>query len=71
MSDRTIYLTVVLDKEIRVDDAESTLAAIAMIRGVASVSANVSNNMDHVAYTRARHDIEARLHRALKDVDRG
>ena len=66
MSDRTVCLTVVLDKEIRTDDAESTLAAIAMIRGVVSVTANVTNTMDHVAYARARHDIEARLYKALQ-----
>lgn len=71
MSDRTIHLTVVLDKETRVDDAEPILAAISMIRGVVSVTANVTNPLDHVAYARARHDIETRLYTALQESHRG
>lgn len=71
MSDRTIHLTVVLDEETRVDDAEPILAAIAMIRGVVSVTANVTNTLDHVAYARARHDIETRLYTALQEPHRG
>lgn len=67
MSDRTLHLTIVLGEETRIDDAEPILAAIAMIRGVVSVTANVTNTLDHVAYARARHDIEARLYTALQD----
>lgn len=43
MSDHTVVLTVVLDKDYRVDDAESIMFAIRMIKGVLSVKANVTD----------------------------
>jgi hypothetical protein len=67
MSDRTVVLTVVLDRVYRVDDAQYVMDAIKMIRGVASVETNVANIETYAAYARARLDIEQRLWAALKD----
>lgn len=43
MTNRTIGLSVTLDKEYRVDDAEFIINAIKMIKGVICVDYNVSN----------------------------
>jgi inosine-uridine nucleoside N-ribohydrolase len=67
MSDHTVALTVVLDKDYRVDDAESIMSAIKMIKGVTSVEANVADFDTHVAYTRARNELEKKLFDALRD----
>ena len=67
MSDHTIVLTVVLDQNYRVDDAQNIMDAIKMIKGILSVKANVANIEAYLAYTRARMDLEKRLWAALKD----
>jgi copper chaperone CopZ len=67
MSDRTRCLTVVLDQDYRIcDDAQSIINAIAMIKGVASVEANVKNSSDYLAYVSARYELEQKLYNALK-----
>ena len=67
MSDHTTVLTVVLDKDYRVDDAKSIIEAISMIKGVLTASATVSNVDTYVAYSRARLDLENKLWSVLKD----
>ena len=65
MSDRTVHLTVVLDKDYRIeDDAQPIIDAIRMVKGVASVEANVASVETHVAVELAR----ARLIKELWDV---
>jgi hypothetical protein len=66
MSDHTVALTVVLDSEYRIEDAESIISAILMIKGVASVDAFVTSPDSHIAYTRARLDLERRIFDVLK-----
>jgi hypothetical protein len=66
MSDRTMCLTVVLDKDYRVDDAEAIMNAIRMVKGVLSVDANVANVDTYMAYARARTDLEKKLWEALQ-----
>jgi hypothetical protein len=66
MSDRTVVLTVVLDKTYRVDDAESIMSAIRMVKGVLSVDANVSDVGTHAAYSQARSDLAEKLWSVLK-----
>jgi hypothetical protein len=66
MSDHTVVLTVVLDGDYRVDDAGSIMDAIRMVKGVASVEANVADPDTHVAYMRARIDLEEKLFEALR-----
>jgi hypothetical protein len=52
---------VTLDRDIREDDAESTLAAIRQIRGVINVSPAVADVQAHMAYARARDEVAVRL----------
>ena len=70
MSDHTVVLTVVLDKDYRVDDAQYIMDAIKMIRGVASIEANVANIETYTAYARARLDLEKRLYDVLKESNK-
>jgi hypothetical protein len=44
MTERFNTLTVVLEKDMRDDDAETLLTAIRQMRGVLSVKGNVSDN---------------------------
>lgn len=65
MTDRYNSLTVVLETDIRDDDAQALLSAISQFRGVLSVSGNVSDIAAHVAQTRARAELEQKLWDAL------
>lgn len=49
MTDRFHAFTVVLDRDIREDDAEPIVAAIKMIKGVQSVEPHVVDLEDHSA----------------------
>jgi len=69
MTDRFNSLTVVLENDIRDDDAEAILSAIRQIRGVLSVSGNVSDVSTHVAQERARHELGERLWEVLHPRD--
>lgn len=66
MSDRINALTVVLEKDLRADDAEALLTAIRQLRGVISVQANVTGIADHIALERARREIYDKLWSALE-----
>lgn len=67
MTDRINALTVVLDKDIRADDVEYLKQAISMIRGVLRVDQHVSDISSHIAYARARADLQERLFEALRE----
>ena len=67
MTDRVHSLTVVLEKDLRVDDVESLIAAIKHFRGVLSVDTNISDSALHTAEMRAAFDLRTRIHRALND----
>ena len=69
MSDRINSFVVVLERDLRDDDAVLIADAIRQLRGVASVTGNVSDIGTHVAYTRARQELEQRLWAALKLED--
>jgi hypothetical protein len=53
MTDRINALTITLTKDIRIDNAQSIINAILMIKGVLRVDTHVSNMEDHIAYSRA------------------
>ena len=55
MADRYNALTVVLEKDLRGNEAEALLTAIQQMRGVLSVSGNVAALDSHIAQERARH----------------
>lgn len=61
MSDRHAAYIVTLAQDIREDDAEATLTALRMVRGVLSVKPVVAELELHIAEERARHDLGARV----------
>lgn len=65
MTDRYNALTVVLEHDIRDDDAQALIAAIGQLRGVLSVKGNVADVSAHVAVERARSDIGQKLMEVL------
>lgn len=65
MTDRYHSLTVVLEKDIRDDDAESLLTAIKMIKGVMSVEPFISDVESHMAETRARRELGNKIWEVL------
>jgi hypothetical protein len=66
MTDRYHSLTVVLDSNIRADDAEPMMNAIRMFVGVQSVAGNVADPGYYVAETRVRHELRSKLFEALE-----
>lgn len=61
MTDRFSTLTVVLDRDIREDDAEFIINAIRMIKGVADVSGNVSDLSEYLAMTRLKKELQSKI----------
>lgn len=61
MTDRLNTITVVLEKEMRDDDAEAILAAIRQIRGVLDAKGNVSDMTEWMAESRARRELGEKL----------
>lgn len=66
MTDRVKALTVVLERDIRVDDVKELTNAILMFRGVADVQPLISDPVDYIAKERARHELEAKILDVLK-----
>lgn len=61
MTDRINALTVVLETDMRDDDAEGLISAIKQLRGVLTVESNVRNMNDLVAQERARDEMRQKL----------
>lgn len=61
MTDRFNTLTVVLDRDMREDDAEVLLSAIRQLRGVISVSGNVADVSEYMAEERALHTLRQKV----------
>lgn len=66
MTDRIKSLTVVLENNLRSDDAEPILEAIRMIRGVVSVDAHVADLEHHAARQQVLQEITSKVLDALK-----
>ena len=66
MTDRFNALIVVLDENIRVDDAQVIINAISMIKRVVSVKGNVSDFGSHIAEERARIDLVNKIAQILQ-----
>lgn len=66
MTDRFHSFTVVLEKDIREDDAEYLMNAIRCLKHVVDVSGNVSDYDSHMAYVRARSELSQKLWEVLK-----
>lgn len=65
MTDRYNTLTVVLEKDVRDDDAETLLAAIRQLRGVLSASGNVTDPAAYMAEERAKRELGDKLWQVL------
>ena len=61
MTDRIHSITVVLEQNVRVDDAERILDALRMVRGVISAEGNVADLDSHMAESRARTDLHKKM----------
>jgi inosine-uridine nucleoside N-ribohydrolase len=61
MTDRFNALTVVLEQDIREDDAQAIIAAISQLRGVASVEGNVADMHSHIAKEQALHELRGKM----------
>ena len=65
MSDRYNYLTVVLETDLKDEDAEPLIQAIKQLRGVLSVTPNVRDGMSFFAQERVRHELTQKLWQVL------
>lgn len=65
MTDRYNSITVVLEKDIRDDDAEPIIEAIKMLKGVLAVSGNVAEYVDYVARERANKQWREKLYKLI------
>ena len=61
MTDRYHSLTVVLEQDIRTDDAEGLIDTIKRLRGVLSVTGEVADLDSHMAEDRARRELGQKL----------
>lgn len=66
MTDRYHSFTVVLEEDIRKDDAEYLMNAIRCLKHVVDVSGNVSDPNIYVAHIRARSELSKKLWEVLK-----
>lgn len=65
MTTRFNSLTIVLEKEIREDDAEHLINAIKMLRGVLSVEGDVIYRETYMAEERALHKLRTEMRGVL------
>lgn len=61
MTDRIHSITLALDEDIRVDDAEALIAACLQLRGVVGAKGDVSDHNTFMAETRIRMEFQRRL----------
>ena len=68
MSDRIRYLTVILERDLRDDDAEPIMNALRLIRGVSDVVYGEPVRLaDWVNRRTVRHELRAKLFEVLSD----
>jgi hypothetical protein len=70
MTDRINAYTVVLDRDVREDDAEDIATALRMVRGVLSVTPNVAKLGDYIAIERAKNTLRERLFAVVAESDK-
>jgi len=66
MTDRIGGFIVVLEQDIREDDAEATLTALRQVRGVVSVEPVVTDTDTHLAHARIKLDLRMKVWNALE-----
>lgn len=67
MTDRVNGFLVTLEHDIRVDDAQPLMDAILQLRGVISVTPNVSDIEAHLAQERVRLELRKKLWEVLEE----
>ena len=71
MTDRYSSLTVVLEHDIREDDAESLINAILHLKGVIRVVGRVRDVDDLIARSRVQREVAEKLTSVVEDIIRG
>jgi hypothetical protein len=66
MSDRINTITVLLEKDTRIDDCDAILTAIRIIKGVLKATPNVAETRDWMAEERARYELRKKLWEVLE-----
>ena len=61
MTDKYNALTVILEEDIREDDAEHLIDVIKRFKGVLEVKGNVRDIGDDIAFERARQDLRQKI----------
>jgi hypothetical protein len=61
-------LTIVLESDVREDDAQTLINAILMLKGVLSVEGNVSSVADYVAESRVKSEVRNRLFEIITSI---
>jgi hypothetical protein len=61
-------LTIVLESDVREDDAQTLINAILMLKGVLSVEGNVSSVADYVAESRVKTEVRNRLFEIITSI---
>ena len=69
MTDRFNALTVVLESDIREDDAQALMSAIRLLHGVIEVKGNVSDPLQLVCDARARRELGEKFFAILYPKD--
>lgn len=67
MADLVKGLTVVLERDIRDDDAQAIISAIQQIRGVASVTPHITTGEDYFVARRTKLKIAERFTEVIKN----
>ena len=67
MTDRINALTVILDQDIRDDDAQALINAIKQLRGVLDVTPHVASFEDAIATSRARQELIDKVWKAITE----
>lgn len=63
MTDRVKGFTVTLEKDIRIDDVETVIQAIRMIRGIAHVEPSISTSEDYMNRQRVKHELREKFYK--------
>jgi len=70
MTDRYNALVVVLDRDIREDDAEHLINAIKMIKGVVDVTGNVSSPGEEATAVRIKRDMVEKMYGLIAEINK-
>lgn len=68
MTDRHAGYVVTLDRDIREDDAEATIAALRQIKGVAGVEPVVADLNSAMAHVRVRSELKAEAYEMVRKL---